>query len=277
MSNESTDYLFYVSLLSIIIIPFIIIFIVKIIKDGDRKRREARLLKFAKKTKVSVKPYFGKFLKDCGDMSCFANLLNTTFCNVIEKLDKENGDVYIGELQAEVSVRNCKARNPGMSLVAIDSADSNYVRLKRDCTLCVLYDDKFNLPSFDLFRETLKQKAIEILRMNETVDIDFDDDKEFSDAWWLSSNDNVLVRELFTKNIRSNFMNFVDKGYRICGRRNVIFIITDNILCPEDYSRVISDIRMIQRFMKNNKKFYTPLSERQSTSGSESDSCISQS
>lgn len=210
-------------------------------------------------------------------MTCFQNMLNLSFCNVIEKLDKENGDVYIGELQREVAVRHYQGRSASMNLIAVDTPDNKYIRVKKDTTLCVLYDDGFDLPSFDLSRETLKQKAIEILRMNETVDIDFDDDKEFSDAWWLSSNDNVLVRELFTKNIRSNFMNFVDKGYRICGRRNVIFIITDNILCPEDYSRVISDIRMIQRFMKNNKKFYTPLSERQSTSGSESDSCISQS
>ena len=262
MGDESIDYLFYVTFGAIIIIPFIILFIVKIIKDGDRKRREARLLKFAKKNKVSVKTYFGKFLKDCGDMSCFANLLNTTFCNVIEKLDKENGDVYIGELQAEVSVRNFKGRSGHMSMVAIDSADSNYVRLKKDRTLCVLYDDKFNLPSFDLSRETLKEKAVEVLHMNETEDIDFDDDKEFSDAWWLSSNDNLIVRDLFTKNIRSNFMNFVDKGYRICGRRNVIFIITNSTLCPEDYSKVISDIRMIQRFLKNNKKFYTSPSEK---------------
>ncbi|MBQ3643171.1 MAG: hypothetical protein II961_01110, partial [Candidatus Riflebacteria bacterium] len=131
----------------------------------------------------------------------------------------------------------------------------------KDRTLCVLYDDKFNLPSFDLSRETLKEKAVEVLHMNETEDIDFDDDKEFSDAWWLSSNDNLIVRDLFTKNIRSNFMNFVDKGYRICGRRNVIFIITNSTLCPEDYSKVISDIRMIQRFLKNNKKFYTSPSE----------------
>ena len=258
---ESIDYSFFGTFLAIIIIPFIIIFIVKIIKDGDRKRREARVIKFAKRTKASLKPYFGKFLKDCGDMSCFNNLLNTTFCNVIEKLDKENGDVYIGELQAEVSVRNYKGRNPTMSLVAIDSADSNYVRLKKDRTLCVLYDDKFNLPSFDLSPETIKVKAIEVLHMNETEDIDFDDDKEFSSAWWLSSNDNLIVRDLFTKNIRSNFMKFVDKGYRICGRRNVIFIITDKILCPEDYSKVTSDIRMIQRFLKNNKKFYTSSSE----------------
>ena len=97
--------------------------------------------------------------------------------------------------------------------------------------------------------------------MNETEDIDFDDDKEFSSAWWLSSNENMLVRDLFTKNIRSNFMNFVDKGYRICGNKNVLFIITNKPLCSKDYSKLISDIRMIQRFLKNNKKFYTPPSE----------------
>ena len=73
----------------------------------------------------------------------------------------------------------------------------------------------------------------------------------------------MIVKDLFTKNIRANFMKFVDKGYRICGRKNVLFIIADKPYWPEDYAKITSDIRMIQRFMKNNKKFYTPLSERQ--------------
>ena len=265
-----SDNLIIVTVLEICIFPLVVYFIVKKIQGGGRKKREEQALKIAKRLGIVVRPYFGKFFKDCGDMSCFLQMLNPSFCNVIERLDKENGDVYVGELQWETAVKRNKRRY-GRRITFSDfmpsgSPEDNYVRIPKDNTLCVLYDDGFNLPSFDLSRETLKDKATEVLGMNETEDIDFDDDKEFSSAWWLSSDENMIVRDLFTKSIRSNFMKFVDKGYRICGRRNVLLIITDKVYWPEDYSKVTSDIRVIQRFMKNNKKFYTPYSERQSAS-----------
>ena len=241
--------------------------LIQFFKDNENKKRAKEVILYAKRNKLTIKPYFSKFIKEFGGLRCFLEMIDPNFCNVIEKLDKENGDVYIGDLQWEIAVeRQQRHRRRGLIDLLISSGgagENRYIRVKKETTLCVLYDDGFKLPDFDLSRETLKEKAIEVLHMNETEDIDFDDDKEFSSAWWLSSNENMIVRELFTRNIRSNFMSFVDKGYRICGKANVLFIITDKPLWPQDYSKLTSDIRMIQRFMKNNKKFYTPYSERE--------------
>ncbi len=244
-----SDNVIYIIIAIMILGPIIILFFI----SANNQKRVKEIEQYAKRNKLSFKKYFDKFIKDCGNMRCFSEMIDPNFCYVIEKPDKENGNIYVGELHWDISVKNHRR----------SSSSSMYHREGRECTLCVLYDDGFNLPDFDLLRETLKEKAVEVLGMNQTEDIDFDDDKDFSDAWWLSSNENMVVRELFTRNIRSNFMSFVDKGYRICGKANVLFIITDKPLWPQDYSKLTSDIRMIQRFMKNNKKFYTPYSERE--------------
>ncbi len=269
--DDSTIVIFFVAIILIIIG----VYFYNSIMYGNRNKREKQAMQYARKTKSVIKPYFSKFINDCGGMECFSDMLNPSFCNVIEKLDKENGDVYIGELRWEIAVEQHKRRRRSLVADLMFGSEKKYIRVPKEATLCVLYDDGFNLPNFDLIRETLKDKAVEVLGMNKTEDIDFDEDKEFSSSWWLSSNENMIVRDLFTKNIRSNFMNFVDKGYRICGRKNVLFILANKAFWPEDYSRVISDIRMIQRFMKNNKKFYTPYSERQEEGKEESQEQLS--
>lgn len=253
------DNVLYIIVALMILVPIIFL----IFYSDKREKRAKEIEQYAKRNKLSFKPYYSKFIKDFGNLSCFAEMLDPTFCNVIEKLDKENGDIYIGELRWQIAVEQSNRRRRSLVADLMFGSEKKYIRVPKEATLCVLYDDGFNLPNFDLIRETLKDKAIEVLGMNTTEDIDFDDDKEFSSSWWLSSNENMIVRELFTKNIRSNFMNFVDKGYRICGIRNVLFILTNRAMWSEDYSKVISDIRMIQRFLKNNKKFYTPYSERE--------------
>ncbi len=238
-----------------------------IISSGDNEKRAKEIIQYAKRNKLSFRQYYSKFINDYGHLRCFADMLDPTFCNVIEKPDKENGDLYIGELQWEIAVqRNNRYTRRNLLANMLGAGENRYYRVKKYSTLCVLIDNCFNLPDFDLSRETLKEKAVEVLHMNETEDIDFEDDKEFSNAWWLSSNENMIVRELFTRNIRSNFMSFIDKGYRFCGNGNVLFIITEKPLWSKDYSKLISDIRMVQRFMKNNKKFYTPRSESQAES-----------
>ena len=108
--------------------------------------------------------------------------------------------------------------------------------------------------------------------MNETEDIDFDEDKEFSDAWWLTSNDNMIVKQLFTTNIRKNFMKYVDKGYRISGQQDMLIIITNTVYQPENYPSITSDMKVISRFLRTNKKFYNKVEEEsaEKTESSES-------
>ncbi len=74
----------------------------------------------------------------------------------------------------------------------------------------------------------------------------------------LTSNENMIVKQLFNRNIRSNFMRFSNKGYRISGQKNMLIIITNKVVEPENYPSIISDMKVIDKFMKTNSKFYNP-------------------
>ena len=255
----------------------IISIIYKSIIAKKKSDREQKLLNIAKRTGAHVKPIFSKPLKDGATMECFTCLLDPSYINVIEKLDKENGDIYIGELEwikpAAPPNRSRRGRSQyDFNAGARMGTDCNYDRVKYYATMCVLYDKGFNLPNFDLTKETLDKKAVEFFKMNETEDIDFDEDKEFSDAWWLTSNDNMIVKQLFTTNIRKNFMKYVDKGYRISGQQDMLIIITNTVYQPENYPSITSDMKVISRFLRTNKKFYNKVEEEsaEKTESSES-------
>ena len=261
------------ALLLIIIFAIIIISIIyKSFIDKKKKEREQKLLNIAQKTGDHVKPIFSKPLKDGATMECFTGLLDPTYINVVEKLDKEKGDIYIGELEWIKPVAPPNRKNSSYDYVAGAKmgTDSRYDRVKYYATMCVCYDNGFDLPNFDLTKETFNKKTAEFFKKNETEDIDFDEDKEFSDAWWLTSNDNMIVKQLFTYNIRRNFMKYVDKGYRISGQKNMLVIITDKVIQPENYSSIISDMKIISRVLRTNKKFYHPLEEEPSQTQTES-------
>ena len=252
----------------------IVSFIYKSIIAKKKSEREQKVLNIAKRTGAHVKPIFSKPLKDGATMECFTCLLNPSYINVIEKLDKENGDIYIGELEwvkpmAPPNGSRRGRRQYDFNAGARMGMDSTYDRLKYYATMCVLYDNGFKLPNFDLTKETINKKAVEFLKMNESEDIDFDEDSEFSDAWWLTSNDNMIVKQLFTHNIRKNFMKFVDKGYRISGQQNMLIIITNEVIQPENYPSITSDMRVIARFLRTNSKFYNK-EEEESTEKKES-------
>lgn len=263
---------------AILFIGGLISFIVKSIVAHKKGKREEKLLKIAKRTGAHVKPIFSRPIKDGATMECFIGLLDPSYINVVEKLDKENGDLYIGELEWVKPLQppnNSRRRNSyDYNAGARMGTDSNFDRMKYYATMCVLYDNAFNLPNFDLTKESIDKKAFEFLKMNETEDIDFDEDKEFSDTWWLTSNENMIVRELFTRNIRSNFMKFADKGYRISGQGNMLIIITNKVYEPENYPSVTSDMKIIAKFMRTNKKFYKPepKEENKDSKGSNSES-----
>ena len=248
LDNDFFLFFIYSIFAAILICPIWIPWVVDAIKKVREKNRKKKLLEYAKRNHMVVKPDFNKFFIDCGRMSCFSKILDPSFIDVIEILDKEKGDVYIGELQWELffNLSGSKRRR------------HSYNKIKKAVTLCVLYDDGFKLPNFDLSRETLKDKTIELFGMNETEDIDFDNDKNFSEAWWLSSEENMIVRSLFTASIRSCFMRYVDKNYRICGQKKTVFIMTNGLIEPDNYSQVISDMRSIASCMRKNILFYSP-------------------
>lgn len=225
----------------IIIIPLSII-VYKVFIKKYYSSRQKNLMLYAKKLKANFKPFYTNPLKDYSFCIPISHKENLVFKNVLELVDKDNGNVYIGELEWSPS-----------------ESDGNEVKNdepKFYTTMCVLDDEDFTLPNFELTPETIAKKAEEALKMNESEDIDFDEDKNFSSAWWLCSNENILARYLFTPNIRKHFMDYLNRNYTICGQKNNIIIVTNHTIETEKYSNLIKDIRNIRLFLKNNNKFY---------------------
>lgn len=249
----------------VIVIIFVVIMLIKLtIQDEKKRKREENFKKYAKKTGAVTKTYYSEPIKNNKDvMTCFAGMVDPVFYNIIVKEDKMNGSTYIGELQWDKPVGpRSRGRYQSPDYNQSSGVDAKFDKMKNYATMCVFIDDGFRLPNFNLSKETINKKATEILHLNKTVDIDFDEDKKFSEAWWLTSNETSLVKQLFTTNVRNNFMKFVDKGYQICGDLHTIIILTDHLYEPEDYVRLTSDIKAISKFLKTNKKFYTSYEER---------------
>ena len=199
---------------------------------------------------------FNQVIKDVEKMDALCYFFDSKFTKVIEKENEDGSKIYIGDLEWFI-----KHGSKGIDGISIDYDSINgYTgkasKYKRYTTLCVCYDDNFSLPHFELVRETIEKKASELLRREATEDIDFEEDKEFSDSWWLSSNENVLVRELFDKKVRKTFMSFVDRDYVICGHQNHIIILAGKIINPNTYKYVFSEMNKIQTVFKENGKFY---------------------
>lgn len=214
----------------------------RLIKNKYYSSRQKNLMLYARKLKANFKPNYTNPLKDYSFYLPISHKEDLIFKNVLELIDKENGDVYIGELEWSPSEK--------------DEKDVKKDETKFYTTMCVLNDEDFTLPNFELTPETIAKKAEEALKMNESEDIDFDDDKKFSNAWWLCSNENILARYLFTPNIRKHFMDYLDRNYTICGQKSNIIIVTNHTIETEKYSNLIKDIRNIRLFLRNNNKFY---------------------
>ena len=176
-----------------------------------------------------------------------------------KSFDENRTKLYIGELEwtEQIEIPINKRVDSTFATRVVDQTDGQHKGFRNYATMCVLYDNGFRLPNFDLTNETFAKKTAEFLKVNKTLDIDFDEDKKFSDAWWLCTNETMIVRDLFDRNVRSNFMKYLNRNYQITGQGNMLIIITEKPLLANDYPRVINDMRAIQRFLKNNKKFYT--------------------
>ncbi len=246
----------------VFVILFVGYFVFINVQDTNKKKREQNILKYAKQKKLNVRPYFSEPLKYKEVLNCFLGMHDPGFCNVIEKPLKDGVTLYIGELQwTRPSSLPTQTSKNNFDYSGVMGMDSSYGKFKQFTTMCVLQENGFNIPNFDLIKESLNSKALEFFKLNKTEDIDFDEDKAFSDAWWLSSNENLLIRDLFTQKVRNGFMKFVDKGYRISGHDNMIIVIASRIYEPQQYSLLEKDILSISAVLKNNTKFYKQESE----------------
>ena len=230
------------------------------LKKKSRISREKEFMKYVKRTGDDYLENFDDPFRDGLAMYCFSAMENPYYFNVIEKkFDEDKTKLYIGEIEwtepIEIAI-NRRVESTYASRIVTDT-DGKRKGFRNYATMCVLYDNGFSLPNFDLTNETLAKKTAEYLKINKTIDIDFDEDKRFSDAWWLCTNETIVVKDLFDKNVRLNFMKYLNRNYRITGQGNMLIIITEKPMLAPEYPRVINDMRSIQRFLKNNKKFYS--------------------
>ena len=241
----------------------LIIIITKRLKDKDIKNKiysssgndPKAVSAIAQTIGANYLESFNQVIKDIEKTDSLCYFFDPKFTKVLEIEDNDDGKLYIGDL--EWSTKHGKK--------GIDGAYADYDSLnningekkyKQYTTLCIYYNNRFTLPHFDLVKETLEKKASEILKMEVTEDIDFVEDKEFSDAWWLASNENVLVRDLFDKKVRKTFMSFVDRDYIICGHQDYIMILAGKIINPNTYKYVISEMNKLRQAFIENGKFY---------------------
>lgn len=236
------------------------------LKCYGKKKRAEKLKNLATKYHCKVIPHLDKVFEDGANIACFSIATNQSYYNVIEHNDESMGKVFVGEYSYRSFENGRPSRrsrynslNGGYYCVNENSQSyrSGYEKI---VSLCVLYDKRLMLPNFELRKETIGLKAGEVLGLNKfndmlDEDIDFENDKAFSDAWWLSSNENMLMPSLFTSTVRSGFMKFVGKGYRIGGNGTMLVIRTDKVYDPEDYGNLVQDIREMQRILRTNRKY----------------------
>lgn len=266
----------YFQLIAIIVFVVVatVCAIVRTVKSFSKSSHEAKIMEMAKKRNLIYRPYFAKPMNDAGQWPCFMKFKEPSFSNVLEFENDYKGALYIGELEFTAhevnmskvasSCLSSRGSRYGSTRSTYQYGMGNDVRaekFKNELTMCVIYDKGMMLPYFDMMPETIKLKAFELFGMNDSTDIDFQNDKEFSDAWWLSGQSDSEIRNLFTTMIRSGFMRFAEKGYRICGRSKMIIVIADKLIEPEKMNSVIADMRAIQKILQRNPKYYTAVPE----------------
>ena len=246
-------------LLVITAIWYIVFQIKRINNKKQKDKREIEFQKYIKRTRASFLSSFDKVFKDGLAMQCFASMENPFFYNVIDKSEEDKGNLYVGELEwvqhMELGLNGLKEST--LATRVATKSNEKQVGNRSYATMCVLYDEGFRFPNFDLTKETLGKRTAEKLKLTKSLDIDFNEDKNFSDAWWLTTNEMVAdVKDLFNASVRNGFMKYASKNYRIAGQGNMLILITKDALLADEYSWVINDIRSIQRLLRGNKKFY---------------------
>ena len=258
-NNNEFNTVYYLLIFIVICFIFAISYVASLkFQEFKKKRRKNKIKSFALKMKLISRDYYREPFKFKDELCCFGEMINPNFVDVIIKKLNDKENLFIGDLEwepKEDSKANRNAEFLGSILLSFFQSDSNE-KLKKSTTMLLLEDNNINLPSFNLIKETFSKKATELFHLNKTEDIDFEDDKNFSDAWWLFSNENILVKDLFTRSIRNSFMKFVDKGYNIIGYNHLLIIIADKLYETENYYQLMSDISEIHKILKSNNKFY---------------------
>lgn len=230
----------------------IIAFVIRELKAKIRKDRAEAAKDFSVSFDSEYLESFNIIFKDCSNLELFLSKGTNSFAAVLKLNDESKGRIYIGEWITS------QTANTNDSTAYVSQEGLIEGTTAKSVTMGVIYDPRFCLPNYTMWPESFGDRVEELIHSNLTKDIDFTEDKEFSDTWWLCSNDSDReVKKLFSlENIRSNSLKLVHKKYRLAGCGNILIIVSQDRIDLENYRNFLSDIRLYQEFMSSNKEFY---------------------
>ena len=237
-------------MLSPLLITGFIIAVTLFIASCKNKKKAARteaIKAFAQEFKAQYQNHYDKVFEEGIDCEFFYSQDSNEFTNILKLEDSSKGAVFIGDWVTSVVSGDAVTKANHIS-----NEDSLMKSLcSKNLTMGVIFDEHMNLPEFALWPETLGVRMNEVIKLNTTEDIDYDDDKEFSDMWWLCSRkDNQKVREIFSNSqLRQECMKFGHRKYRMAGFGKHLILVSHEALKPSEYSEFLSYLREWQNIV----------------------------
>ncbi len=114
-------------------------------------------------------------------------------------------------------------------------------------TVCVVQDLRLALPHFSLRRERVLLDRIAELFGG--VDIDFEEDREFSRTFRLRGHDEAAVRKLFSPAVRHFLLHTAGARVVVEGRDDILLVHSGRLLRPEDASTLLQHSQELAQLM----------------------------
>ncbi len=114
-------------------------------------------------------------------------------------------------------------------------------------TVCVVCSSRLTLPHFSLRREVaFFDRLAELFG---SVDIDFEEDPEFSRAFRLLGDDEAAVRRLFSAAVRHFFLHTVGTRVVVEGRGDLLLVHRGQLLRPAEASALLQQAQELAQLL----------------------------
>jgi len=119
---------------------------------------------------------------------------------------------------------------------------------QRRHTVCVVQNPRLALPHFSLRREIVLLDRIAELFGG--VDIDFEEDPDFSRSFRLRGDDEAAVRRLFSGAVRHFFVHTAGTGVVVEGRGELLLVHRGRLVRPEDASALLQQTQELAQLLE---------------------------
>lgn len=129
---------------------------------------------------------------------------------------------------------------------------SSKSRIHRTQTMCMISDPNMALPHFLVRRQMKVADAIGAMLGGQ--DINFTEDKKFSDSFVLQGKDENVTRSLFAAPVRNAFMKFANTETRVEGDKNRLIVTRSVVIEPEKWSQLLKDTFALYEILKKSEQ-----------------------